>query len=364
MNHAEMNLFQEYAGVSRYSGVPTEKLTGRLHYNENLYGPSPKCMESVRELKPTDLYLYESGPRDDLITAISEEIGIPEAQIFLNNGSAEIIKSIFSIVSMPGECVLLPNPGWSYYTGLADYKFCKTIYYDILEEKTKCRHDFAQLRELAKQHHPRIIIITSPAMPTGNLAAPDELEGVIRDFPDSLVLVDQAYHGFAADPLDYNRLITTYDNVVFSRTFSKYYGLANLRIGYGFCAQRLKDVLWLDMPLHRLSHVVKRMAIAAIRDKAYYADITKRLLATKEHITRALNEIPNVLVYESDTNFIYIGLTGYDVENIKQYCEKRGFLIRIFISLAEKHLRITIPTDDTEAELIQVLRDAIAQSKR
>lgn len=355
-------LFDDYIGISRYAGVPTEQTTGRLHYNENLYGPSPKCLDTLRETSMEDLYLYESNARDDLIEAIAQQTGIPAENLFVNNGSAENIKSILSIFAKRGDTVLLPDPGWSYYTGLANYKFLNVVRYPILEGEKKCAHDVEAILRLARLHRPRLLFITTPAMPTGNKIADEELERILRELPDTLVLVDEAYLGFTPYTLDVRRIIETYDNVIFSRTFSKYYGLANLRIGYGFCSRQLKDVLFLDLPLHRLPHIGKRMAIAALRDQSYYDRITAELIETREEFSSRLNALPGIRAYASDANFVYIRLVGYDVERIKAIVEENGYLIRIFTGNEEKHLRITIGTKALMERftplLIQTIRDS------
>lgn len=356
-------LTQPYSGITRYGGVPTEQTTGRLHYNENLYGPSPKCLESLKLTTMEDLYLYESTAKEDLIGALSAKIGIPEKNLFLNNGSAENLKSIIGVIARPGDTVLLPDPGWSYYFGLADYRFLNVIPYPIAERETKCEHDIETLRALIEKHDPKIVLIASPAMPTGNKMADEVLEDLIRSYPNTLMLIDEAYYGFTDYTLDIRRLIETYDNVVFSRTFSKFYGLANLRIGYGFCSTALRKVLWLDMPLHRLPHIVKRMAIAALEDDAYYDDVRAKILRARQKFTDALNEIEGVQVHESDTNFVYIRLVGYDAEKIRQIANEHGYLIRIFMGNEEKHLRITVGTEEMMEELALIMRDAFAASK-
>ena len=127
--------------------------------------------------------------------------------------------------------------------------------------------------EKAKQYAPKIIAVTSPAMPTGNAISGADLELIIKNNPGSMILVDEAYYGFRPYDLDVNRIVHTYDNVIFSRTFSKYFGLANLRIGYGICSEKAMHAMWLDLPLHRLPHISKRMAIAALEDTAYYEEI-------------------------------------------------------------------------------------------
>lgn len=356
-------LTKPYDGITRYGGVPTEQTTGRLHYNENLYGPSPKCLETLKEATLTDLYLYESTAREDLIGALSEKIGIPEENLFLNNGSAENLKSIIGVLARPGDTVLLPDPGWSYYFGLADYRFLNIVRYPIAELEDRCDHDVATIRALIEKHDPKIVLIASPAMPTGNKMADKELEGLIRDYPGTLMLIDEAYYGFCDYTLDIARLIKTYDNVVFSRTFSKFYGLANLRIGYGFCSSALKQVLWLDMPLHRLPHIVKRMGIAALEDDAYYDDVRAKILRAREKFSETLNQIEGVRVLKSDTNFVYIRLVGYDAEKIRQIAADNGYLIRIFMGNEEKHLRITIGTEEMMEELAGIMVRAFADAK-
>ena len=363
MEKKSNKITERYAGISRYAGVPTEQTTGRLHYNENLYGPSPRCMETLGETTVEDLCLYESGSRDDLIDALSEKFRVPAECIFTGNGSAENLRSMMNIFTKAGDTVLLPDPGWSYYTGLADCRFLRVERFPIVETEDACVFDLADIRRRIETLRPALAIIASPAMPTGNSMDDGDLESLVRDYPDTLFVVDEAYFGFKDYTLDVPRLIRTYDNVVFSRTFSKYYGLANLRIGYGFCSAALKKVLWLDLPLHRLPHVCKRMAVAALRDDAYYNDIAARLVASRERFRASLNALPGVFVYPSDANFVYIRLRGYDAVRIKDEAAKRGYLIRVFDGNEEKHLRITIGTEDLMRELTRALNEIIPASQ-
>ena len=363
MDHSSHSITARYQGVSRYAGVPTEQTTGRLHYNENLYGPSPRCFDTLAQLSAEDLCLYESGSRDDLTDALSEKFSVPVENIFTGNGSAENLRSIMNIFTKAGDTVLLPDPGWSYYTGLADCRFLQVERFPILETEDACLFDAEGIREAIRRLRPAVVIIASPAMPTGNSMADGDLESLVRDFPETLVIVDEAYFGFRPYTLDAARMVRTYDNVIFSRTFSKYYGLANLRIGYGFCSAALKRVLWLDLPLHRLPHINKRMAVAALQDDEYYDRITAELIASRERFRRDLNALPDVCVYPSDANFVYIRLTGYDVTQIKEEAEKHGYLIRVFDGNRQKHLRITIGTPDLMRELTDALLQIIPAAR-
>ncbi|MBQ9506091.1 MAG: aminotransferase class I/II-fold pyridoxal phosphate-dependent enzyme, partial [Clostridia bacterium] len=222
MNQSPNNLTRRYDGITRYAGVPTEQETGRLHYNENLYGPSPRCMDTLRQTSFNDLCLYESGSHDDLTDALSEKFGVPVGCIFTGNGSAENLRSIMNIFTKPGDTVLLPDPGWSYYTGLADCRFLKVEKFPIVETAQACVFDENDIRQKIEALRPAVVVIASPAMPTGNSMPDDMLEGIVRDFPDTLIVVDEAYYGFRPYTLDVARMVKNYDNVLFSRTFSKY----------------------------------------------------------------------------------------------------------------------------------------------
>ena len=117
------------------------------------------------------------------------------------------------------------------------------------------------------------------------------------------------------------------------------------------------------MPLHRLPHISKRMAIAALKDKEYYDAITEELLKARQDFSDTLNAIDGVLVYESDANFVYIKLVGYDVEKIKAIADENGYLIRIFTGNAEKHLRITMGPKAMMDDLTKVMLKAIEAAK-
>ena len=359
----EESLFDRYQDIDRYSGVPTDWVTGRLHYNENLWGPSPKCMDALYRTRVEDLYLYDSTEEDDLLIALERHTGINRKNLFLHNGSAESIKSLFSVMLNHGDTVLLPTPGWSYYAGIVDYKFCKTVYYNIIEGTHKCSHDIPDLMEKAKQYAPKIIAVTSPAMPTGNAISGADLELIIKNNPGSMILVDEAYYGFRPYDLDVNRIVHTYDNVIFSRTFSKYFGLANLRIGYGICSEKAMHAMWLDLPLHRLPHISKRMAIAALEDTAYYEEIAKEAIDTREWFWQELGKLEHVQPFQSDANFLYIALKGYDVAGIKKYMEDNGYLIRIFESHSEQHLRITIGPKEIMEDCLNKLIAALGMNR-
>jgi histidinol-phosphate/aromatic aminotransferase/cobyric acid decarboxylase-like protein len=197
-----------------------------------------------------------------------------------------------------------------------------------------------------KQHNPKVIVVTTPNNTTGNSISPEDLEKVIRESPDALILVDEAYLGLSDIEYNEKALVTNYPNVVFSRTFSKIYGLANMRIGYCICSPYAKVMFGLDLPLFRSSIISRNMAIAALRDTAYYQKLKEEIVTTRAWFTNELNKIPGVKAFKSHANFIFIDFDGYDAQKIKDFMQAKGILVRLFAYNKRTAMRITMAPRD------------------
>lgn len=351
-----IKIFSKYAQVQSYHAVPTETSFGRLHLNENLFKPSPMCLKSLQSITEEDIYLYDLSRKDDLVQRLSAELAIPESNIFVHNGSAEVIKSIFSILLNENDAVLVPDPGWSYYRSVTDAKFARCIQYRVREMDGSYVYDVDNILAKAEEYSPRIIVITSPHMPTGCPVAQEDMETIIRRNPGSVIVIDEAYWGYENDSSAFEKnMITKYSNVVISRTFSKLYGLAGMRLGYGLCSYPLKQTIGVDLPLHRECKISRRMAIAALDDRSYYAKMRAETVAVREWFIQELAKIPGVTPFQSATNFVFLKLDCADAEKVRAYMEENHILIRLFTDADALRLRITIgPRDIMERVLFQL----------
>lgn len=358
------NLYGKYNGVTRYAGVKTNNRHGRLHFNENLWGPSPNALKPIHGAAAEDIYLYDSQELDDLCVAIAEKYGFGYENIVLHNSGSEMVRSIMSLMVGQGDGVLLPLPHWSYYPGVVDYRFGHKSFYRFHEDGNKCYHDVDDLMERAKENKPKMIVVTSPAMPSGNLIKPEDLERIVKYNPRSLIYVDQAYFGFEADPIDVNYFVNHYDNVMFARTFSKFFALAGLRLGYGVASHRALEALWLDLPLLRLPIIARRAAIECLKDDTYYDRIRSEIHDVREWFYHELLKIENVHPYQSDTNFVYMKIIGVDAAAIREEMIKKGYLYRIFEYNAEQFYRINVAPMETMRDFVNKFRQTIEDAKR
>lgn len=350
-----IRIFSRYENVKSYHSVPTDQLSGRLHLNENLFRPSPECLAVLKDITLEDLYLYDLSHKDYLIEAIADSCGISSNNIFVHNGSAEVIKSIFSILLSEGDKVLIPEPGWSYYKSVADAKFAQSITYKVEAGEKNYAYDLKDLFRKAEENLPKIIVVTSPHMPTGCEIGYDGLEELISRNKDSVIMVDEAYWGYGDCSNKFEkRIVTKYSNVVITRTFSKFYGLANIRIGYGLCSYPLRRTIGLDLPLFRASGISRKIALAALKDREYYEEMRRQTVSVRDWFIEELNALEHVKAYRSGANFVFVRLDQADAGRIQAFMEENNILLRLFTD-GGICLRITAaPRDIMERVLFQL----------
>lgn len=342
-NTQRIQYLSNYTDVKQYSVVGTEQTTGRMHVNENLFGASPKALEVFHNATMEDLCFYDLTREDELAVQISKDLDIPTEKIFVHSGSSDVIKTIMTLVLNKDDVVLISTPAWNYYKSVIELHFAKAAYYDVVPGKTSYVFDTKGLLAQAKKLKPRIIVVTTPHNPTGAVMSQADLEKVIKQNPGSLVIVDEAYYGMGGVKHDVRRLLETYNNVVFCRTFSKLYGLAGARVGYGLCAPMAKQVFKLDLNPFRVSNLGRKAAVAALRDKKYYNALAKKLDAARSAFIANMNKLKGVKAFDSAANFVFIHFDNkIDTQALKDYLADNGILTRLWTEKGQLAMRVTV----------------------
>ena len=353
-----LNYLSNYADTKTYSVVATEQLTGRLHVNENLFKPSPKVMEVLHNATYEDVYLYDLTREDELAVEISKREEISTDHILIHSGSSDVIKTVMSLVLNKGDTVLISAPSWNYYKSIVELKMAKAEYYDVVPGKNSYEFDVSGLMSKARTVSPRIIIITTPHNPTGAVISASDLETIIKENPSSLVIVDEAYLGFSEQKFDVRHLLAAYSNVVFSRTFSKLYGLAGIRVGYGLCAPMAKQVFRLDVNPFRVNNISRKMAVAALRDEKYYKGLLKDITESRNFFINEMNSIPGVKAFDSAANFVFIHFSeNTDVQALKDYLAQNGYLVRLWTEGSRLAMRVTLDRKETMEKVAALMKE-------
>ena len=355
------NYLSNYGEVKQYSVVSTEQMEGRMHVNENLFGPSPKCLEVLQNAKVEDLMFYDLTKEDELAIEISKMEDLSTDNIFIHSGSSDVIKTIMTVVFNKGDTVLISSPAWNYYKSIIELHFSKAAYYDVTPGNDSYEFDVKGLLQKAKETKPRIIVLTTPHNPTGAILNSVDLETIIKENPTSLIIADEAYLGLSDVKYDAKYLLNTYNNVVFCRTFSKLYGLAGVRIGYGLCTPMAKQVFKLDLNPFRVSNIGRKVCIAALQDKKYYSNLTKTIIQVKKNFINEMNKIKGVKAYNSAANFIMIRFDNIDVQGLKDYIQSKGILVRLWTEGSRLSMRITVGPQEMMDNLLAIIRDFISK---
>ncbi len=352
-----LKYLSNYADTKSYSVVATEQFTGRLHVNENLFKPSPKCLEVMHNATFEDIMLYDLTREDELAVEISRHEGISTDHILIHSGSSDVIKTIMTLVLNKGDTVLISAPSWNYYKSVVELRMAKAAYYSVAPGDKSYEFDVSGILEQGKKLQPRIIILTTPHNPTGAYLNARDLEKIIKENPSSLIIVDEAYLGFSSKKYDIVHLMNTYSNVVFCRTFSKLYGLAGARVGYVICNPMAKQVFRLDVNPFRVNNISRKMAVEALRDKTYYDKLLKDITESRSYFINEMNGIDGIKAFESDANFVFIHFTGIDTQALKDFLQANGYLVRLWTEGTNLAMRVTLDRKEIMEKVAALIKD-------
>lgn len=323
----------------------------KLNTNENPYGPSPKVLQALRAEAADSLRLYPDPNSDVLKTAIAEYHGLTPAQVFVGNGSDEVLAHVFQALLKHDAPLLFPDITYSFYPvycGLYGIDY-KTV-------------PLTQTFEINVDDYRRPnggVIFPNPNAPTGRLLSLAEIERLLQFNSDSVVVIDEAYVDFGGESAV--ALVNRYPQLLVVHTLSKARSLAGLRVGYAVghadlieALVRVKDS-FNSYPLDRFASAG---ATAAMQDKAYFEQTRNKVIATREKLIAELEEL-QFDVLPSGANFIFARHAYRDGAELTAKLRERSIIVRHFKSPARiaPYMRITIGTE-TEC---QVLAAALAE---
>lgn len=325
----------------------------KLNTNENPYPPSPKAAEAILSLDWDRLRRYPDPAASELVHAIAEVYGLSPGEVFVGVGSDDVLAMSFMTFFNSEKPVLFPDITYSFYDVWA--KMLRIPYQQIpLDASLHIRPEDYRVPNGG-------VVFPNPNAPTGALLPAETVEDIVRNNPDSIVIVDEAYIDFGG--VSALPLIHKYDNVIVTQTFSKSRALAGLRIGYAMGSAPLIKYLN-DVKYSFNSYTMNLPAIAAgaaaVRDTAYYQETAAKIVATRERAEKALRELGFTLE-DSYSNFIFATHKNADAKEIFDYLKARKIYVRWFNQERIKdYLRITVGTDAEMEALYTALREYLA----
>lgn len=332
----------------------------KLGSNENPLGPSPAAVKAVRQAA-TEMHRYPGISAHDLRCRLAESLdsGLDADNIIVGNGSADVILSMAKAFLSGGGEVLISHPAFQIYELAASLHGGKPVFV----EPTGYGYDLDAMAD-AINERTRLVFVTNPNNPTGLIVTRPQVEAFMHRVPPSAVVVfDEAYFEYVDEPaypdaIDYVR---EGRNVIITRTFSKVYGLAGMRIGYGIARRELiTPLIRTQPPFHhgRLSLVA---ALASLDDRAYVARAQQANAEGRAYLYRSFEAL-NLRYLPSQTNFVMLIDLPHRAEKINQALLERGVIIRPTDSFGiPEALRVTVGTQSENERLVNALGEVLAK---
>ncbi|MGE5466203.1 MAG: histidinol-phosphate transaminase [Ignavibacteria bacterium] len=341
-------------GLTPYVPGEQPKLANlvKLNTNENPYGPSPRALAAMAAEVGDSLRLYPDPNADRLKQAIAKRCGVTPGEVFVGNGSDEVLAHVFLALLKHEQPVLFPDISYSFYP-----VYCGL--YGIHYEAVPLDDQFA-IRTTDYARPNGGIIFPNPNAPTGRALSLVEIEQLVRDHAGSVVVVDEAYVDFGADSAV--GLVGRYPNLLVVQTLSKSRSLAGLRVGFAVgdaglieALERVKN----SFNSYPLDRVAIAGAVAAIEDEEHFEATRQAVIASRETLVNELRAL-GFDVIPSCANFIFARHPEQDGGALAAALRERSIIVRHFRQpRIDQYLRITVGTDAQCATLVSALKEIL-----
>lgn len=329
---------------------PQIKNVVKINTNENPYPPSPKVVEALKNFDMETLKKYPDPAISKLVKAIADYHNVDANQVFVGVGSDDVIGMAFLTFFNSDKPILFPDITYSFYDVWANL-------YNIPYTQIPLKDDFTIDREAYIQPNGGVVI-ANPNAPTAIAMDIESVEYIVKNNPDSVVIIDEAYVDFGGESA--LSLVDKYENLLVVRTYSKSRSMAGARIGY---AIGQKDIIKLFNDVkysynsYTLSNMTIELGVASIQDDEYFKSTVKKIVETREKYIKELEEL-NFEVLPSSANFVFAKPKDMNAEELFNTLKSMNIFVRYFKKpRINEYLRITIGTDEEMASLIKAIKE-------
>ncbi|MFC0523158.1 histidinol-phosphate transaminase [Pontibacillus salicampi] len=336
-----------------------EKIT-KLASNENPFGFSDRVKEGLQQ-SIEHLEIYPDGYSRELRNVLSSRLDVHEKQLIFGNGSDEIMQIICRAYLEPGTNTVMATPTFPQYRHNALIEGAEVREVPLVDGTHDLQEMLNQVDELT-----RVVWICNPNNPTGTMINQHQFNDFMAKCPeDVLVVMDEAYVEYVTD-IDFPDALadlSKYPNMIITRTFSKAYGLAALRIGYGIASEALIASLEPAREPFNTNALAQKAAIYALEDDAFIEKTNTRTKHTKDKLVAFCKE-KGLDYYPSETNFLLVHLpvTG---DEMTEYLLQNGFIVRSGEALGiPNSIRLTIGSEEQMDEIMAIMNNKLVESKQ
>ncbi|NLY11900.1 MAG: histidinol-phosphate transaminase [Firmicutes bacterium] len=328
----------------------------KMASNENPLGPSSLAVQAVKD-NLDKLHIYPDGGSVDLKDKIATNVRVAPEQVIIGNGSDEILKLIGEAFLQPDDEVIMAWPTFSEYSFVTRLMGAKELRVPLKDFTHDLEAMFAQISARTK-----IIFICNPNNPTGTIITHQELDEFLKKVPRHiLVVVDEAYFEYVTAD-DYPKtleLLPTYENLIVTRTFSKIYGLAALRVGYGIGNRGIIDLINRVREPFNVNGLAQIAALRSLEDNEHLKRSLKVNEAGKNYLYSEFEQL-GLNYVKTQANFILVDLGSFDADPVFNALLQKGVIIRSARTFGLRNfIRVTIGTKEQNQRFIKALKEVL-----
>lgn len=331
---------------------PKDKKYIKLNTNENPYPPSKLVVEAIERASDDRLRLYPNPDCDELRDTIAGYYNLKSDQVFIGNGSDEVLAMSFLTFFNKNEEIVFPDISYSFYPVFANLFGLKVRLSNLKDDFSINVDDF--LKENGG------VILPNPNAPTGRFLDTDYIEEILKFNSEKVVIVDEAYIDFGGKSVV--NLIDDYPNLLVVQTLSKSRSLAGMRVGFAMGQKELIDGLNRiknSFNSYTVDTLAQSAAVSAFKDEKYFKECTDKIIASRKMTSDELEKL-GFQVVPSMTNFIFIKHKNKSAEEIFNKLRESGVLVRYFNKpKIDNYLRVSIGSEDEMRVFIEKIKKVI-----
>lgn len=333
---------------------PQDQVYIKLNTNESPYPPAPSVAAAITRQEVEQLRLYSDPTGAELKGKLAGLYGVKPENVFLSNGSDEVLN--FAFLAFGAEGVAYPDISYGFYPVFAQLYQLDAVEIPLKEDFTVDYRDYCGIG--------RMVVLANPNAPTGRSIPVAEIRQICQTNPDHVVLIDEAYVDFGGETA--LPLVQEFDNLLVTRTFSKSRCLAGGRLGYAFGSRALiedlEKIKYSTNP-YNLDRLTLRLGVATVEAEDYYREKCAAICRTRQWTAGQLEAL-GFQVLPSLTNFLFAKTEAMDGEVLYQALKARGILVRHFSNPRIcQYNRITIGTQAQMEQLVQTLKEVLYENQ-